>query len=90
MSDGFLPFKGLAWGVAALAAGAAVMPATSSAGFDALIRTAIQTEPGRLKKRISSTPTSTARNSHSHSHSDTHSHADADAAACYQHDRGIP
>src|SRR5439155_6309354 len=58
MSDGFLPFKGLAWGAAALAVGAAVMPSASSFSFDAL-RTSIQTEPGRLKKRTSYTPTPT-------------------------------
>ena len=36
MSDGLLPFKGLAWGAAAIAIGFAAFPTDSTFSFDAL------------------------------------------------------
>src|SRR5437763_14756788 len=42
MSDGFLPFKGLGWGAAAIALGVAVVPTASTFSFDSL-RTTLKT-----------------------------------------------
>src|SRR3954465_5166193 len=62
MSDGFLPFKGLAWGAAAIAIGVAVLPTTSNFSFDALrttLRISTQSDPIRTFKRKSGGTTTT-------------------------------
>jgi len=43
MSDGFLPFKGLGWGAAAIALGVAIVPTASTFSFDSL-RTTLKTK----------------------------------------------
>jgi hypothetical protein len=61
MSDGLLPFKGLAWGAATIAIGVALMPTTSNFSFDALrttLRISTQSDPIRtFKKRSGGTTT---------------------------------
>jgi hypothetical protein len=62
MNDGFVAFKGLAWGAAAIAVGVAVIPSASSFSFDALrttFKSSLQTEPTRTRKKTSYTPTPT-------------------------------
>src|SRR5436309_462607 len=46
MSDGLLPFKGLAWGAAAIAIGVAVIPTGSNFSFDSLRTTLRTKKPG--------------------------------------------
>src|SRR5438874_24976 len=63
MSDGFLPFKGLAWGAAAIGIGVAVLPTASPFSFDALrttLSTSTQSDPIRtFKKKSGGTTTGT-------------------------------
>jgi hypothetical protein len=59
MDNGFMGFKALAWGVAALVGAAAIMPSTSGSQWNAL-RTRTSSEmqrPGLLKKKSSTTTT---------------------------------
>jgi hypothetical protein len=49
MNHGFLPFKWLGWGGAALLAAATVMPGTTSSTWN-MLKTSMQSRPGLLKK----------------------------------------
>jgi hypothetical protein len=53
MSTGFIAYKWLGWGGAALLAGAIIMPSTTTATFNAL-KSTMQSRPGLLKKTASS------------------------------------
>ena len=53
MSDGYLPFKGLALGAAAIAVGVAAIPSTSKFSFDSM--TSIEKDPLRFTKKSGST-----------------------------------
>ena len=62
MSDGFMAFKGLGWGAAALLAVAAIMPTSSDSQWNPLQRLSTRSElqrPGLLKKNASLTTTTT-------------------------------
>jgi hypothetical protein len=58
MSDGFLAFKWIGWGAAALLAVATVMPSTTTSQWNAL-KNAMQSPRGLAKKTSASTPTTT-------------------------------
>jgi hypothetical protein len=57
MNDGFIGFKALGWGVAALVAGAAIMPATSGSQWNLMRTRSEMQRPGLLKKRSTTTTT---------------------------------
>ena len=62
MSDGFIAFKGLGWGAAALLAVAAIMPSSSDSQWNPLQRLSTRSElqrPGLLKKNASLSTTTT-------------------------------
>ncbi len=87
MSDGLLPFKGLAWGAAAITIAVAVFPTASTFSFDALRTTwkfSTQSDPIRTFKRKSGTTTTTGGTTTDddwYVH-DYHHHYDADHHRC--------
>src|SRR4051794_35586130 len=59
MSDGFLAFKGFAWGAAALFVGAALLPTATSGKFDPLRRLRAEDLIGKTTGRKTKVPTPT-------------------------------